>query len=71
MEMMKIVYEVLKKSDVNLSWEVERKKWNSITLLNFTIEFIYFNNLVSDTIIAADLSTLMTKVLQQFWKILL
>lgn len=47
MEMMKIAYEVLKKSDVNLSLEVERKKWNSITLLNFTIEFIYFSNLVT------------------------
>lgn len=32
--------------------------------LNFSIEFIYFYNLVSDTVIAADLSTLMTKVLQ-------
>lgn len=64
MEIMKILYEAWKKSDVNLLLKVERKKWNSITLLNFTIEFIYFNNLVSDTIIAADLSTLMTKVLQ-------
>lgn len=64
MEIMKILYEASKKSDVNLLLKVERKKWNSITLFNFTIEFIYFNNLVSDTIIAADLSTLMTKVLQ-------
>lgn len=51
---------------MNLSLEVERKKWNSITFLNFSIEFIYFNNLVSDTVIAADLSALMTKVLQYF-----
>lgn len=64
MEIMKILYEASKKSDVNLLLKVERKKWNFITLFNFTIEFIYFNNLVSDTIIAADLSTLMTKVLQ-------
>lgn len=45
------------------SWSRE-EEWSSFNLLNFTVEFIYVKNLVSGTIIAADLSTLITQVLQ-------